>query len=272
MERILRAHYVTAARLEIKILATIRSPMNNQLMQTTTSPVIVEGISNREFLERYARPGRVGLSGGITLVDKAICRAQRHLDDERRWGIWSHAFVFQGHRADGHQWVIESDLQLHKKHIQLGVQENRITKYFNEENYTTLAVLDFGLNAEQTNTIIAEGLEMVATRTKYSLRELIGTLISLRRPELRGAENVMARERSIYCSAFVQHLFRKAGIDLAPGVEGKNTTPQDISLTPVPHTAYLLQRAVAKSSLEAFDKKIRHNLKARVRLLKKRIR
>jgi hypothetical protein len=33
---------------------------------------IIKGISNREFLEQYARPGRVGLSGGTTLVDKAI--------------------------------------------------------------------------------------------------------------------------------------------------------------------------------------------------------
>jgi hypothetical protein len=241
-------------------------------MQPVSSPVIIEGVSNQEFLDRYARPGCVGLSGGVTLVDKAICRAERHLDGEHRWGIWSHAFVFQGRRADRHHWVIESDLQLQKKHIQLGVQENRITKYFNEENYTTLAVLDFGLTAEQTNTIIAEGLEMVATRTRYSLRELIGTLIALRRPELRGAENVLARERSVYCSAFVQHLFRKAGMDLAPGVEGKNTTPQDISLTPVPHKAYLLQRAVAKSSLKALNDKVRNNFKARVRLLKKRSR
>ena len=30
--------------------------------------VRVPGLSNREFLERYARPGRVGLSGGLTLV------------------------------------------------------------------------------------------------------------------------------------------------------------------------------------------------------------
>ena len=208
--RFLRAHYVTAAWLEIKILA--KRPTNDkQSIMQTTEPVIVEGISNQEFLERFARPGCVGLSGGVTLVDKAICRAERHLDEQQRWGVWSHAFIFQGRRADGHHWVIESDLQFHKKHIQLGVQENRITKYFNEENYTTLAMLDFGLTDAQTNAVIAEGLEMVATHTKYSLRELIGTLIALRRPELRGEENVLARERSLYCSAFVRHLFQAQG-------------------------------------------------------------
>ena len=269
--RFLRAHYVTAAWLEIKILAKPLAADKQSVMQTT-EPVIVEGVSNQEFLERFARLGCVGLSGGVTLVDKAICRAERHLDKQQRWGVWSHAFIFQGRRADGHHWVIESDLQFHKKHIQLGVQENRITKYFNEENYTTLAALDFGLTDAQTNAVIAEGLEMVATHTKYSLRELIGTLIALRRPELRGEENVLARERSLYCSAFVRHLFQSAGVDLAPGVRGKNTTPQDISLSAVPHTMYLLQRNVAKSSLKTLREKVSHQVKARVRLLKRKSR
>lgn len=41
--------------------------------------IVVSGISNREFLERLAQPGRVGLCGGGTRVDIAIRRAQRHL-------------------------------------------------------------------------------------------------------------------------------------------------------------------------------------------------
>src|ERR1043166_1251419 len=178
----------------------------------------LNGISNQEFLERYARAGCIGLSGGVSLIDKAICRAQRHLDAQENWGAWSHAFLFQGRRADGHHWVIESDLQIHRKHIQLGVQENRIAKYFDQELYTTLAVLDFGLTDEQVAVLLREGLELVANRERYSLRELIGTLLALRRPGLRGRENLLARERSLFCSAFVQHLFRRAGGDLAPGV------------------------------------------------------
>ena len=42
--------------------------------------VVVAGLTNREFLERYARPGRVGLSGGITLIDKAIAPAGANAD------------------------------------------------------------------------------------------------------------------------------------------------------------------------------------------------
>lgn len=208
--------------------------------------VLVTGLSNQEFLERYAKPGCIGLSGGITLIDRAICRAQRHLDPQETWGVWSHAFLFQGRRADGQHWVIESDLQVHRKHIQLGVQENRITKYYNEDFYTCLAVLDFGLPEAQVACLLREGLELVANRARYSLRELIGTLVALRHPGLRSRNNLLARERSMYCSALVQHLFRKAGLDLAPGVDLKNTTPEDIARTASMHVKYVLQRAVAQ--------------------------
>jgi hypothetical protein len=152
---------------------------------TQDQTVVVTGLSNREFLELYARPGRIGLSGGITFIDRAICRAERHLDERERWGSWSHAFLFQGLRLDGHHWVIESDLQIHRKHIQLGVQENRISKYFDEALYTNMAVLDLGLAEDQIACLLREGLELVANRARYSMRELFGTFIALRRPGLR---------------------------------------------------------------------------------------
>ena len=225
----------------------------------------LSNLSNEEFLKLHAHPGRIGLSGGLTLIDKAICRAERHLDEKERWGLWSHAFVFQGTRADGHHWVIESDLQIHHKHIQLGVQENRVSKYYDEKMYTNLAVLDFGLSEEHTATLLREALELVATRAKYSVRELLGTLIALRRQEMRSRTNVLARDCSMYCSSFVQHLFRKMGVELAPGIDSKNTTPEDISRSPVPHVTYLLQREAPHSPLD----KLRRRAKARVRLLKR---
>ncbi len=168
------------------------------------------------------------------------------------WGSWSHAFLFQGPRPDDHHWVIESDIQINRKHIRLGVQENRITKYFDEDFYTTLAVLDFDLPEVTVAKLLHEGLDLVAARTRYSLRELVGTLIALRDPKFAlkaQGQNVLARESSVYCSAFIQHLFGKAGLDLAPGVHGKNTTPEDISRTPVPHTTYVLRREAAPTKL-----------------------
>ena len=187
-----------------------------QPSRAQTQTMVINGLSNREFLERYARAGRIGLSGGVTLIDKAICRAERHLDERELCGAWSHAFLFEGRRLDGHHWVIESDLQVHRKHIQFGVQENRISKYYDETFYTSLAVLDLGLTEAQVACLLREGLELVANRARYSLRELFGTLIALHRPQLRARGNLLARESSLYCSALLQYVFRKAGLDLAP--------------------------------------------------------
>lgn len=236
----------------------------------TREATVVTDLSNREFLERFAAAGRIGLSGGVTLVDKAICRAERHLDEQEAWSHWSHAFLFQGRRADGHHWVIESDLQIHRKHIHLGVQENRISKYFDERLYTTLAVLDLGLTEAQAATLVCAGLELVANRARYSVRELFGTLIALRRPELRGRNNLLARQSSLYCSALVHHLFRKAGLDLAPGVHLKNTTPEDIARMALPHTAYVLRREASPGRLTRLKAQLRLKVGARLRHLKQR--
>src|SRR4051812_7641509 len=100
--------------------------------------ITITDLTNEQFLQTYAKPGRIGLAGGRTLLDKALARAQRHVDPDKKWGHWSHAFLFQGTRHDKHHWVIESDLDMHHKHIRLGVQENRLTKFHDESFYTAL--------------------------------------------------------------------------------------------------------------------------------------
>jgi hypothetical protein len=242
----------------------------------TGSPIVhdtiaFEDLSNREFLTRHARPGRIGLSTGITLADRAIARAERHLNPDGAWGCWSHAFIFQGVRVDGHQWVIESDLSFHQKHLQLGVQENRLEKFYDEKLFTTLAVLDFGLSEEQTNRLVREGLDLVATRGRYSLRELLGTLLALKNPSLRGKENLLARDQSFFCSAFVVHLFRRVRVDLAPGLDSKHVTPEDLSRSDVPHTTFLLKREVPASRLAKVANKVKHRLEARARLVRRAV-
>ena len=138
--------------------------LNAGSTEALSRTVVVPDMSNREFLERYAAPGRIGLSGGLTQVDKVICRAERHLDRQEKWSAWSHAFLFQGQRADGQHWILESDLDIHRKHVRFGVQENRISKYFDEKLYTCLAILDFGLSEPQVATLLREGLESAIAR------------------------------------------------------------------------------------------------------------
>jgi hypothetical protein len=232
--------------------------------------ILVDGLTNREFLERYAKPGCIGLSTGTALIDKAIARAQRHLDEHGRWGWWSHAFLFQGQRTDGHHWVIESDLQFHRRHIHLGVQENRVGKYFDEATYTSLAVLDFGLTEEQSLEVIRGALDLVATRVRYSIRELFGILLALRHSELRGQENLLSRDRCFFCSAFVHYLFRRAGIDLLPGVDVKHTAPEDLARSTLPHMKYLLKRAVPSSRLRRLGKRVRRRVLVRMKSVRKR--
>lgn len=204
--------------------------------------IIVEGLTNQEFFERHAAPGRIGLIGGPELINRIISRAQRHLNDAREWSRWSHAFLFQGRRHDGHHWVIESDLDIKSKHIRLGVQENRTTKYFSDETNSCVAVLDFGLTPEQEQKVLAAALELVSDGVRYSLREIAGTVWAMRHPRWQPRENLLAREKAFYCSAFVRHVFGRAGLDLAAGIAEKNTAPEHIATTLVPHTKWIMAR------------------------------
>jgi hypothetical protein len=224
--------------------------------------VRVTDLTNREFFSRHARAGRIGLVGGLELGNRLIARAQRHLHPGRDWSLWSHAFVFQGERVDGHQWVIESDLEIHRKHIRLGLQENRVEKYCGDEEYTVAAVLDFGLTDTQVRSVLAHALDLVANNTRYSLRELIGTLVALHHPSLRTADNLLARDHSFYCSAFVRHVFSQAGVELAPGIAEKNTTPEDLFLSVREHSQWLLVRRRPVSRVKAAVRRVR----ARIRL------
>ncbi len=191
-------------------------------------PQTVSGISNREFIHTYAAPGRIGLAGGSDVVSRLIEFAQRQLNDARESSLWSHAFLFQGTRHDGHHWVFESDLELHRKNIRLGVQENRIEKFCSEKSYPVLAVLDFGLGEGEVAAMFRESLDMVAGRTRYSLRELMGTLIALRRPAMRAKPNPLSRPASFFCSAFVTHVLRKAGVHPVPRLDVKHAAPEDL--------------------------------------------
>jgi len=210
--------------------------------------IIVEGLTNREFFEQYAAPGRVGLVGGPELINRLISRAQRHLDAGKEWSRWSHAFLLQGRRHDGHHWVVESDLDIKTKHIRLGVQENRAAKYFDDAKVTSVAILDFGLTAPQAERVLAGALNLVAEGTRYSLREIAGTAWAIRHAGWCPRENRLAQERAFYCSAFVRHVFGLAGVELAGGIAVKNTAPEHLARTELPHTKWLLTRGAAPAS------------------------
>ena len=148
-------------------------------------------ISNREFLETYAGSARIGLCGGNDLINKAIRKMQWQVTLDGRRSPWSHAFLFSERRSDGEFWVLESDLDLRHKQIRLGVQENRMSKYFDENEFPNLAVIDFDLTAEQSKAVLTEALNLLSGLSTYSLTELLGTLIAMSRTGLRAKENLL---------------------------------------------------------------------------------
>jgi len=207
-----------------------------------SDPIVVSGLTNQEFFDTHARPGRIGLVGGAEITNRLIARAQRHLDADGAWSHWSHAFLFQGRRADGHHWIIESDLDIHRKIIRLGVQENRIAKYADDADYPVVGVIDLGLSPAQEQQALAQALELVSAGTRYSLREIVGTVWALRHPKWQPRENLLGQEKAFYCSAMVRHVMGLAGVNLTPDITEKNTTPEHLWRMPVPHTKWLIAR------------------------------
>lgn len=217
--------------------------------------------SNADFIEQHAAAGRIGLCGGRDFINKLIRKAQAPLTSDGHRSLWSHAFVFSERRVDGHWWVVESDLDLRYRQVRLGVQENRIDRYFDAEAFPNIAILDFGLDAAQTIKIQQRALHLLSGLSSYSLAELVGTLLSLHSRRLRQRDNLLSKEGAMYCSALVQDCYCVAGIDFQPGVHGKNIAPHDIETSPVPHETHRLIRDPGIS----LGERIRNRLKRKSR-------
>lgn len=201
----------------------------------------LKNISNKELAEKYAKPGCIGLVGIDSVIDNAIKKGQKLITKDGKNSSWSHAFIFSGFREDGHLWIIESDLGFHKKQIKLGVQENRAEKYFDEKMCPNYAVLDFDLSKEIQKKIVGEGLNLVADKAEYSIREVFGALFSVTNKS-RDKENILAQKNSYFCSAMVQQCYSKANIKLSKNIALKNITPEDISTNENDHTQYRIIR------------------------------
>lgn len=205
--------------------------------------------ANAAFIKRHAAPGRIGLSGGRDWINTLIRKAQAPLTGDGHRSLWSHAFIFMEQRIDGHWWVLESDLDLRYRQIRLGVQENRADRYFDDDLFPNVAILDFGLDATQVKQLQIAGLDLLAGLSSYSLSELVGTLFAIHSTRLRQRNNLLAKEGALYCSALVQHCYAAAGLDFIPGVPGKNIAPHDLYDSPLPHQTHSLIRDLGISRL-----------------------
>ena len=214
-------------------------------------------MNNADFIAQHAAPGRIGLCGGRDVINTLIRKAQAPLTDDGHRSLWAHAFLFSEQRSDGQWWVIESDLDLRFKHVRLGVQENRVSRYFDEEAFPNLAILDFHLDEAQTRQVQVAALDLLSGLCRYSLRELAGTLLAMHSTRLRRQKNVLAQEGALYCSAMVAHCYAAAGIEFHAGVAGKNVAPHDLDQSPLPHVTHRLIRDTGVSSLRRLGQKAR---------------
>ena len=204
--------------------------------------ITAKGLSNKQFVEKYAKPGCIGLVGADNPIDNSIKKAQKFITADGKSSLWSHAFIFSGIRADGEWWIIESDLEFHFKQTRLGVQENRAAKYYDIKAVPNFAILDFDLDEKSQNKVIAEGLNLIVAKTQYSIREVFGALFNFKAKGGRALENKLAQENSFFCSAMVQHCYSKIKIELADKISLKNLAPEDIATTKRSHIQYRMVR------------------------------
>jgi hypothetical protein len=204
---------------------------------------------NAAFLEKHAAPGRIGLCAGSDLTSKMIRKAQAPLTADGHRSQWSHVFIFNERRIDGHWWVIESDLDFRYRQIRVGVQENRLDRYFDAEKFPNVAVLDFGLDPDQVLKVQTAALELLAGLPSYSISELAGTVMAMYSRRLRRRKNLLEKDGAVFCSAMVQHCYAAAGIEFIPGVHDKNIAPHDIIDSEVPHQSHSLIRDLGVSHL-----------------------
>ena len=176
----------------------------------------------------------------LLIIPSKKCKSILLLTEKRVCGRTHFCIVPKRH--DGHWWIVESDLEFHRKQIKLGVQENRAEKYFDEKYFPNLAILDFNLNEMQQNAVLAEALNLVHSKTEYSIREVFGALYTILKKKSREEENVMARDNALFCSATVQHCYSKINMNLAEGIAVKQLAPEDIAVTKIPHKQYRLLR------------------------------
>ncbi|HWY12022.1 MAG TPA: hypothetical protein VN026_11895 [Bacteroidia bacterium] len=202
----------------------------------------IKGLSNKQFVEKHAKPGCIGLVGADNPIDNSIKKAQKFITTDGKNSLWSHAFIFSGVRQDGQWWIIESDLEFYMKQTRLGVQENRAEKYYDIKAVPNFAILDFDLDERSQNKIIIEGLNLVTAKTRYSISEVFGALFNFKSKSGRGGVNKLAKDNSLFCSAMVQHCYGKINISLADKVSLKNLAPEDIADTKKSHTQYRIIR------------------------------
>ena len=202
------------------------------------------------FMTNY-KPGAIGLVGTNDTIGIAIRAAQSIITKGYRSSLWSHCFIFNGHRPDrrgpDHSltkslYLFESDLRVNafKPQMRNGAQENWIGKWC-KDSVENAAVIDLHLTHNQKDMVLATALQLIDDQVLYPIQELLGTWWAIiTRQEWK--ENPVDDPHAMYCSDFVRYCYSEAGKDfLDSSFSISNTAPEHIA-----------QAAIAKKAITVF--------------------
>jgi len=192
----------------------------------------------RFFTEHY-KPGIIGIVGTKGTIGMAIREAQKAVTADGETSLWSHCFIFgdlrldrrgQGGTKSRSPYIFESDLKVDvfKPQLRNGAQENWIGKYCREK-VENAGVIDFGLSEAERDNVLATALQLVDEQVLYPIHELLGTWWAIITKK-EWIENPFDDPHAMYCSAFVSHCYKEAGVDfIGPQVSVSNTTPEHVA-------------------------------------------
>jgi uncharacterized protein YfaT (DUF1175 family) len=191
----------------------------------------------RFFTEHY-KVGAVGLVGTKDALGLAIREAQSLITSDGKPSRWSHCFILGELRPDKRgpgntttksPYIFESDLKvkIFEPQLRNGAQENWIGKWCTD-HVEYAAVIDFGLLADEVESVLAAALQLVDEQVLYPIQELIGTWLAIV-TNRQWKENPLNDPHAMYCSAFVRYCYKDAARDfLGSDISISNTTPEDI--------------------------------------------
>jgi hypothetical protein len=192
-----------------------------------------------EFFTTNYKPGIIGLVGTKDTIGLAIREAQRQMTANKRASLWSHCFIFGELRLDRRgsegavkrsPYIFESDIaaSLLRPQLRNGAQENWIGKWC-KEAVENAAIIDFGLSEKEGDIILATALQLIDEQILYPIQELLGTWLAITAKK-QWLANPLNDPHAMYCSSFVRHCYKEAGMDfLGNDVSLSNTTPEDIA-------------------------------------------
>ena len=197
---------------------------------------------NKKLLQFFTdefHPGAICLVGTRDALGLSIREAQRKVTVDGKPSLWSHCFILGEQRWDRRgpgnspcrsPYLFESDLKvkIFEPQIRNGAQENWVGKWCSDV-VQNAAVINFDLTDDQRNCVLATALQLVDEQVLYPIGELLGTWWAI----ITGRQwqkNPLDDPHAMYCSSFVRHCYKEAGIDfMRAQTSVSNTTPEDIA-------------------------------------------